>query len=92
MVFAMMGGSKVEQFDLTAMFRRRGQLIFSTLRNRSNEYKTMLNNQFGQHFNDALVQRRILPVIDQVFSWQQAEQAHQRMAGNQTTGKLVLTL
>lgn len=91
-VFAMMGGSKIEQFDLTAMFRRRGQLIFSTLRNRSKEYKTMLTSQFNQRFNEALVKRRIEPVIDQIFNWQHAEQAHQRMAGNQTIGKLILTL
>ena len=38
-VYAMMGGRTVPNLDLAALFKRRGQIICSTLRNRSNRYK-----------------------------------------------------
>ncbi|MDX3774517.1 NAD(P)H-quinone oxidoreductase [Chromatiaceae bacterium AAb-1] len=91
-VFAMMGGSKMEQIDLAPLFKRRGQLICSTLRNRSTQYKAELVQAFEKQFAGALASGRLKPVIHQVFDWQQAEQAHQLMASNQTMGKLILTL
>ncbi len=90
-LYAMMGGREVPQFDLSALFKRRGQLICSTLRNRSNSYKTHLTQLFQQTFSQDLALRKIQPVLQQQFSWQQAEQAHVLMASNSTIGKLVLT-
>ncbi|GAB2913146.1 NAD(P)H-quinone oxidoreductase [Rheinheimera gaetbuli] len=90
-LYAMMGGREVSQLDLAALFKRRGQLICSTLRNRSNRYKANLTQAFVSAFAVSLAQRQIRPVLQQQFSWQQAEQAHQLMATNTTIGKLVLT-
>jgi tumor protein p53-inducible protein 3 len=91
-IYAMMGGRDIPQLDLAALFKRRGQLICSTLRNRSNRYKTALTQAFSNAFGRALAQRQIAPVLQQQFTLQQAGQAHQLMASNQTVGKLVLTL
>lgn len=91
-LYAMMGGKDVPQLDLSALFKRRGQIICSTLRNRSNQYKTQLTQAFYQSYGQALAQRQLKPVLQQQFNWQQAEQAHQLMASNGTLGKLVLTL
>ncbi|MEH8019393.1 NAD(P)H-quinone oxidoreductase [Rheinheimera muenzenbergensis] len=91
LLYAMMGGREVPQLDLAALFKRRGQLICSTLRNRSNRYKTNLTQAFVAAFGASLAQKRIRPILQQQFNWQQAEQAHQLMAGNTTIGKLVLT-
>lgn len=91
-VLAMMGGRQVPAFDLAPMFKKRGQLLCSTLRNRSDAYKTALCAAFYQKFADALATGAIKPVIAQVFDWQQAEQAHQLLASNAVVGKLVLTL
>lgn len=91
-LYAMMGGREIPQLDLSLLFKRRGQLICSTLRNRSNKYKTALTQAFCNAFGQALAHRQIAPVLQQQFKLQQAEQAHQLMASNQTVGKLVLTL
>jgi len=90
-LYALMGGREVPQLDLSALFKRRGQLICSTLRNRSNKYKSNLTQAFCQTYAKALAQRKIRPILQQQFNWQQAEQAHQLMASNKTSGKLVLT-
>lgn len=91
-VLAMMGGRQVPAFDLALMFKKRGQLICSTLRNRTDGYKAQLCADFSQQFGQALASGQIQPVLAQVFDWQQAEQAHQLMASNQLAGKLVLTI
>lgn len=90
-LYAMMGGHDIPQLNLAPLFKRRGQLICSTLRNRSNRYKTNLTQAFSQAFAKMLAQRQIQPVLQQQFDWRQAQIAHQLMASNATIGKLVLT-
>lgn len=90
-LYAMMGGRDVPQLDLAALFKRRGQLICSTLRNRSNRYKADLVQSFMQAYADDLAQRTIQPIVQQQYHWHEAEQAHQLMAANKTVGKLILT-
>lgn len=90
-LYAMMGGREIPQLDLAVLFKRRGQIICSTLRNRSNRYKANLVQSFNNAFAQHLAQRAIQPILQQQFDWQQAEQAHQLMAANETRGKLVLT-
>lgn len=90
-LYAMMGGHKLEHINLAPLFKRRGQLICSTLRNRSNRYKTNLTQAFSQTFSKMLAQRQIRPVLQQQFDWREAQTAHQLMADNATIGKLVLT-
>ncbi|MCT6699446.1 NAD(P)H-quinone oxidoreductase [Rheinheimera sp. 4Y26] len=91
-VLAMMGGRQVPAFDLAPMFKKRGQLLCSTLRNRSDDYKTALCRAFHQQFGEALASGTIKPVLAQVLDWQQAEQSHQLLASNAVVGKLVLSL
>ena len=90
-LYALMGGRDVPAFDMSSLFKRRGQLICSTLRNRSNRYKSSLTQAFLTAFGVQLANRQVQPVIEQQFHFQQAEQAHQLMASNTTIGKLVLT-
>ena len=90
-LYAMMAGREVPHFDLVPLFKRRGQIICSTLRNRTNHYKTRLTQAFYQTYGQPLAQRQIQPVLQQQFHWQEAEQAHRLMASNSTKGKLVLT-
>jgi putative PIG3 family NAD(P)H quinone oxidoreductase len=91
-VLAMLGGRTVPAFDLTLMFKKRGQLLCSTLRNRTDAYKADLVSRFLAQFGAALATGDIKPVIAKVLPWQQAETAHQLLAGNQLIGKVVLTL
>ncbi len=91
-VMAMLGGRTVPAFDLTLMFKKRGQLLCSTLRNRSDAYKTELVSRFLTQFGSALETGSIQPVIAKTLPWQQADVAHQLLASNQLVGKVVLTL
>lgn len=89
-VLAMMGGRMLPALDLALMFKKRGQLICSTLRNRTDAYKAQLTADFSVRFGQALAQGQIKPVLAQVFDWQDAAAAHQILASNAVTGKLVL--
>lgn len=91
-VLAMMGGRQVPAFDLALMFKKRGQLICSTLRNRSDSYKTALCQAFLQRFGEQLATGALSPLIAQSFDWQEADKAHQLLASNAVVGKLVLTI
>lgn len=91
-VLAMLGGRTVPAFDLTQMFKKRGQLLCSTLRNRTDDYKTALIADFMQQFSSQLQNGALCPVIAQVLPWQQADEGHQLLAGNQLVGKVVLTV
>lgn len=89
-VYAMMGGRRLAELDLAPLFQKRGQIICSTLRNRSSAYKAELTAAFYQRFVSDMFNRRLVPVIDKVFAYQDVEQAHQLMASNKTIGKLIL--
>lgn len=91
-VLAMLGGRTVPSFDLTQMFKKRGQLLCSTLRNRTDDYKTALVQRFVGRFGQNLATGDVKPVIARVLPWQQAEQAHQLLADNALVGKVVLQL
>ncbi len=91
-VLAMMGGRKIPELDLAVMFKKRGQLICSTLRNRSNAYKAELVQGLVSQFYSQWQARTLLPSIGLVVPWQQTQTAHQQMASNQLIGKAVLVV
>lgn len=91
-VYAMMGGRKLPELDLAVMFRKRGQLLCSTLRNRDADYKCRLTSAFQQDFAAALTAGKIVPVIAREFVATEAEAAHTLLGSNQTIGKIVLTV
>ncbi|MEO2281881.1 NAD(P)H-quinone oxidoreductase [Pseudoalteromonas pernae] len=89
-VLAMLGGRFCERFDTAKLLQKRAHLIGSTLRNRSSQYKSELVKQLLSQFGEQLAAGQLLPVIDSVFPWQQAEQAHQRLENNENIGKVIL--
>jgi putative PIG3 family NAD(P)H quinone oxidoreductase len=91
-IYAMMGGRKIPELDLSLLFKKRGQLLCSTLRNRVAAYKAELTRRFHADFASELAAKTIEPVIAAVFSREDVEQAHKLLASNQTIGKLVVTL
>ncbi len=91
-VLAMLGGRQVPAFDLALMFKKRGQLICSTLRNRSDLYKAELTAQFWQQFGAAVQSGAVAAVVAQMLPWQQADEAHQLLSQNLLVGKVVLVV
>ena len=86
---AILGGRFIDKLDMGLMLAKRACLKASTLRNRSNQYKTDLIESFERDWWMALSEQRISPVIDQVYQVQDIAHAHQRMEQNLNTGKLV---
>ncbi len=89
-ILALMGGSRVESVSLRHIFRKRLQILFSTLRNRSEAYKIELTQAFSTEMLPRFQAGELAPVIDTVYNWTDAEAAHSRMEANLNTGKLVL--
>ncbi len=91
-VLSMLGGRMTPELDLGMMLKKRGQLLCSTLRNRTDSYKADLISRFTQQFAGALAEGTIKPVLAQSMDWSEAERAHQLLAANAVIGKLVLTV
>ena len=89
---AMLGGRFGEQLDFAKLLGKRITLTASTLRNRSNAYKTELVTHFRRDFGAALADGRLLPVIDSVYPTRAIDEAFARMAANANVGKLILDM
>ncbi|MEX0906083.1 MAG: NAD(P)H-quinone oxidoreductase [Balneolaceae bacterium] len=88
---SMLGGASVEKMSLVPVLRKRLTFRGSTLRNRSDDYKTELTEEFSDAAFELIESGKIVPVIDSVYDWQDVEKAHERMKTSQNAGKIVLT-
>jgi len=91
-VLATMGGSKVSEFDLRLLLTKRLSLMGSTLRSRSLDYQIRLSQAWASFALPRLEEGRLKPVVDRVFDWTQAGEAHAYMESNQNQGKIVLAV
>tara|TARA_R110000744_G_scaffold5200_5_gene18217 strand:+ start:475 stop:1452 length:978 start_codon:yes stop_codon:yes gene_type:complete len=91
-MLSMLGGRFAENVDVAKMLVKRVNIHATTLRSRSNEYKTQLINAFIDDFYQCLELGSISPVIYQQYSWQEVEVAHHVMLNNENIGKIVLTI
>lgn len=91
-VLSMLGGHMTPELNLGLMLKKRGQLLCSTLRSRTDGYKAALIADFVHQFGTALAKGKIKPVLAQSIDWKDAERAHHLLASNAVVGKLVLTL
>ncbi|MDR8391736.1 NAD(P)H-quinone oxidoreductase [Aliifodinibius sp. S!AR15-10] len=90
-LLAILGGHKVKNMSLIPILQKRLSVRGTTLRSRSLEYKIKLTQEFSARTLDLFERDLLRPVIDSVHDWQDAEKAHQQMADNKNTGKIVLT-
>lgn len=91
-LLALLGGTKVEGFNLLKLLSKRLQVTASTLRSRDREYQSRLTGDFAEFGLPLLANGRLKPVIDKVYPWGEVVQAHQRMESNQNAGKIVLSI
>ncbi|MFT5164550.1 MAG: NADPH2:quinone reductase [Alteromonadaceae bacterium] len=91
-ILAMMGGRFVESLDVAKMLGKRLSIQASTLRNRSDDYKTELINRFTEQFYPLIADGRLEPVVDKVFDFADVVSAHQYIEGNFNKGKVVLSV
>lgn len=89
---ATLGGSTVEAVNLRALMAKRVQLLTTTLRSRSADYKVRLTQEFATDVLPHFIDGTLTPVIDSTFDWTEAADAHRRMENNENVGKIVLQM
>ncbi|KAG8342861.1 putative oxidoreductase [Trypanosoma vivax] len=90
-VIAFMGGSRAT-ISLSTLLQKRASIIFSKLRDQTDEYKASLVESFETEAIPYLKRRVITPVLQRTFSIDEVGNAHRLVEENQTNGKVVLTL
>lgn len=88
---SMLGGAAIENFSLIPVLRKRLTLMGSTLRNRPLSYKIDLMEKFRRETTVLFQNKKLKPVIDRIYDWNDVEKAHQRMTENRNSGKIILS-
>jgi NADPH2:quinone reductase len=86
---AVQGGAKAT-IPMWQVMARRLTLTGSTLRARSNTFKTLLTQEIAANVWPLVEDGEIRSVMDQTFAFEDAIAAHQRMESGQHIGKIVL--
>lgn len=87
----LMGGRRVE-LDLAQLLGKRIRLIGSTLRTRDDAFKAELISSLKERVWPLFAEGKLDPRVEEVFAFDQAAAAFERLASNQVSGKLVITL
>jgi putative PIG3 family NAD(P)H quinone oxidoreductase len=88
-VIGLLGGTRGD-VDLALLLRKRATMVGTVMRSRSLEERATLVQAFARDVLPLLASGRVRPVIDEVLPMTEVREAHRRMAGNETFGKLVL--
>jgi NADPH:quinone reductase-like Zn-dependent oxidoreductase len=86
---AVQGGAKAE-LNMAVVMRRRYTLTGSTLRPRSNAFKTLLAQEIAGNAWPFVESGQLRPVMDRTFPLREAAAAHARMEAGEHIGKIVL--
>ena len=86
---AVLGGPKAD-LNMVFVMMRRLTLTGSTLRPRSDSFKSALAQEIAQVAWPLFTSRELKPVMDQVFPLTEAAAAHARMEAGDHIGKIVL--
>ncbi|WNZ86354.1 NAD(P)H-quinone oxidoreductase [Pseudomonas sp. P108] len=89
-MLGFLGGARANDFDLLAMMAKRAAITGSLLRARTAAEKAEIAAQLREHVWPALAAGRCLPMIDKVYSLNDAAQAHAHMEAGDHIGKIVL--
>ena len=86
---AVLGGLKAE-LNMALIMRNRLTLTGSTLRPRSDAFKSALAEEIAQNAWPLFTSRELKPVMDETFPLAEAAAAHARMEAGDHIGKIVL--
>jgi len=96
-LYGLMSGAEIEKFNLGPIMGKRISLIPSTLRGRSNDYKTELINRFKSVVLPKLADGTFKVYVDRVIKvdWtdpKPIQDAHLLMKGNENSGKIIYSI
>ena len=89
-MLGFLGGAKANDVDLLSILGKRAVITGSLLRARSKDEKAAIAAQLREYIWPVLEAGRCLPIIDKVYEYTDAAQAHARMEGGDHIGKIVL--
>lgn len=89
-MLAFLGTPIAEGLNLAPILRKRLQILGSTLRARSLNYKIRLSTDLQKFAWPLFASGALRPVIDRVYDWQETGAAHEYMESNQSKGKIIL--
>ncbi|NWA24416.1 NAD(P)H-quinone oxidoreductase [Pseudomonas gingeri] len=89
-MLGFLGGTHGKDIDLMAIMAKRAIITGSLLRSRTREEKAAIAQELHEHVWPLLSAGRCTPMIDQVFPFTEAAQAHARMEAGEHVGKIVL--
>jgi NADPH:quinone reductase len=79
------------ELDLGPLFAKRGTILASSLRPRTAREKAAIARRLEKHIWPLLPARGpIVPVLDSVYTFERAAEAHARMESSAHVGKIVL--
>jgi putative PIG3 family NAD(P)H quinone oxidoreductase len=88
-ILGLLGGAKAE-VDLGRLLSRRQSLLGMVMRTRPLADKIAVTERFRREWLHRLADGRLAPIVDSVFSLDDAGKAHARMEANENVGKIVL--
>ncbi|WP_434707840.1 zinc-binding dehydrogenase [Pseudomonas sp. R1-1] len=90
-LIGLMGGREAK-LDLAQVLAKRVQLLGSTLRSRSDQFKADLLSDLGQQVWPLFAEGRLRPQLAKAFAVKDAEAAFAELASNTVAGKVVLVI
>ena len=90
-LIGLMGGIKAE-LDLAQLMMKRARIIGSTLRTRPVTEKAIVMAQLEENVWPKIASQEIQPIIEAVFPITEIADAHDLVASDVTTGKVILTV
>ena len=90
-LIGLLGGQSTE-LNMGFLMMKRISVIGSTLRARALPLKANIMDRLKEDVWPRFESKEILPVIEEVFPIEDAEKAHNLIAGNETFGKVVLEI
>lgn len=86
---AMLAGRYADKLDMALLLGKRASIIGSTLRNRTDQYKTQLISEFEHEWLAQFSSGHLKVNIDSYYAAKDIGLAHQRLEDSQTMGKLI---
>lgn len=91
-MLGFLGGAHADGVDLLAIMAKRAIITGSLLRSRTQEEKAAIAQGLYEYVWPVLSAGRCLPMIDKVYPFKDAAQAHARMEAGDHIGKIVLQM
>ncbi|KAF2394120.1 NAD(P)H-quinone oxidoreductase [Pseudomonas frederiksbergensis] len=91
-MLGFLGGAHADGVDLLAIMAKRAIITGSLLRSRTREEKAAIAQGLYEYVWPVLSAGRCLPMIDRVYPFTDAAQAHARMEAGDHIGKIVLQM